>query len=141
LVVERAIDRLLAALGTKPTHRQAAITLARVYRYINHMEDGIAVLSKAIDARDRDKSPENPDTAALLYNRACYHALLADERKSVSLKDLAISDLERSTKIDNTNRKEAKGDVDFKSLHNDPRFERLTVAANGPGNGMSDSAH
>lgn len=73
--------------------------------------------SKASDLCDVLLS-ENPDDAAVLYNKACSKALLKEDTESLELLKKAIS-------LDVTWKDAIKTDPDFDSLRNNPKFKEL----------------
>lgn len=102
-----------------PTERRTAILLGRLYRQEEQLSKAIEVLSEVVAARQKEGSGSDVDTADILYNRACYLALMAATRPEPEKSELmqkAEADLKRSIEISPTNRSEAAVDPDMKLL-------------------------
>jgi hypothetical protein len=114
-----------------PDSRRLAILLGRLYKHFRNYEAGIRVLSDAMVERDRKHMLRDIDYAALLYNRACYQALNAEqmERSNASrartLRYQAWKDLNLSIALDPDNHKEAIADPDLQTLWREYRKEEL----------------
>lgn len=117
-----AIGRLKPAHDKQPTNRTVAIILGRLYRWSNDYQKAIDVLTASIDARNKAGILPDTDTAALYFNRACYHALLAKRDDGQDHVRQAIADLRISVNLDPANAQELD-DPDLVLLKGDERFQ------------------
>lgn len=118
-----AIRRVSAALDKQPTNRTVGIILGRLYRWSNNYQQAIDALGRVLQARDAARIPPDKDTGALLYNRACYHALMVQREDGQDHWSQAFADLRGAVLLDPTNVAAAKIDGDFALIMADPRFE------------------
>jgi tetratricopeptide (TPR) repeat protein len=105
------------ALSLDPDNELAVIGLAKVFRWTGRIEQAILLLTEFIN-RKRDAS-------RAIYNRACYKALLNQNRE-------AISDLKRAIQLDPFYHQYAQKDPDFESIRSDPEFPGFTSAPEAP---------
>lgn len=150
IAVRNAVDRLEGALDEEPSNRRCGIVLARIRRRedqvgrpatknkdekkkqeIAGMRKAIEVLNRVIDKRlelglTKDEQ-ESADTAAVLYNRSCYRAMIYDRQTpgSESEKTNCLTDLERAARLDLTIPGDAHKDEDFNSVRDDSRFTQI----------------
>jgi len=124
--IEEALSRLQTLLRNDfPTNRSAGIIVGRLLRNHNRFPDAIDQLTAVLDERQRQGLSENADTAALLYNRACYRNILAETKASQeqeNLKKLAEDDLLRDGKLVPEDLLAAEKDSDLRSLINRPKL-------------------
>ena len=107
-----------------PESRRIGIALGRLYRQCNELPKAITVLTRTLESR---KEPKNKDDADLLYNRACYRSLLAENipDQAARLRETAWKDLEQSVALSPENLEEATADKDFAPLRQHFNFEKL----------------
>lgn len=122
--------RKLEAVRVKvPADRKIGIVLGRLYVRREEYDQAICVLSEVLAAKKAAGTGSDADAAALLYNRACYLAVLAgktaDPTKQTALKEKAYVDLESSVKFSPDNKKEAAVDDDFSALKSEDKFKTL----------------
>jgi hypothetical protein len=105
-----------------PTNRHIAILYGRLYIRLGDFNGAILVLDQALAKRDQanlDKDKDE-DTAALLYNKACYINLKAnlenDPSEKENLRILAWQAIQKSLLLRPKNLKEAINDSDFTGL-------------------------
>ncbi len=106
------------------TKREVIILLARIYRRLKRLNDGIAELRAGLSNRRRENLPEDWSDAALQYNLACYLNVAANEAEKNQEAPQKIKDLRneawnlilRSILLDESNLEEAMEDDDLKSL-------------------------
>lgn len=121
--ITKAIADVKQAFDRNPTVRNVGLILGRLYRWSNDLRRAIDVLTQVINARRAAGIADNEDTAAILYNRACYHALISDRANGEDHKAQAFADLRQSVLLDPKNEAEAKQDADFNKIKRDPRFK------------------
>ena len=140
-----ALARLEAARRSFPTLRSAGIISARLLRNLEKYQEAIDRLTDVLNARFNAKMPLDYDGAALLYNRACYRNLLADEPNTTPdergrLKTLAEEDLLQGGRIVPDDLLSAKADPDLKTLLDRPRIKAaIEVAEKIPNNKSTDT--
>lgn len=111
-----------------PDDRTIGIMTARLYKGLKDLSRAIEVLTQVLNKRIK-ANLNNNDTAALLYNRACYYCLSAaklddTDPQKIELKEKAYTDLEKSLSIDDC-RAYAATDDDLKLIWEEPRFKKL----------------
>lgn len=128
--VEDAIKVLEEARSAHRSHRPAAMILGRLYRARNDeaaddLLKGIEVLTDALAAKSAEGTGEDKDAADILYNRACYYALLFAKDGNQANKNSCLSDLEKSVKLLPKNAQHAKEDSDFDPVKESEKFKSL----------------
>ena len=113
-----------------PSDRQLGILMGRVLLRLSSetkpedYDPAISVLTQFISERRRQQLVKNPDTAALLFNRACYKnrkaEKVSDQSGQESLKKSAWEDLKLACdpSADPENKEEAQNEPDLASLPN-----------------------
>jgi hypothetical protein len=122
----RDAEKSLQAWRRKmPSSRRLGILLGRLYKRLHDYDAAIRVLTEVLRERDNKQMPQDPDYAALLYNRACYQTLKAEELQKLdpsetrSLRSQAWKGLNISIALEPENKDEAKDDPDLQTLWND----------------------
>ena len=95
-----------------PYDRTVTIIVGRIYKALGNLSAGIESLSDFLRLHPNETSS---DVADVLYNRACYKALLGDS-------DGAFEDLNRSLSLSPENRESALQDPDFNPIKTDHRW-------------------
>lgn len=116
---EKAVQYLERARKRVPGSREVGILLGRVLRRQKQLDRAIQVLTEVIGARAAAGQGSDPDTAALLYNRACYHNLAARSAigaEQEQLRKRARDDLRRALELSPEERAGAAKDDDLKEL-------------------------
>lgn len=125
-----AIKDLYPLLEINPTDRTLNLIAGRLLRRNKEYSTAIQLLTTYLDKKIKLKELDN-DYADLIYNRACYRVLLANdvEKSSGSEKliQLALADLKESSKISPENAIDATKDSDFSSIYNNAEFIKLTT--------------
>jgi hypothetical protein len=106
-----ALKILNAALEKNPNYINNYIEKGRALKRLGKVEEALAVLREALKI-----SPEYPK---VLYNMACYKAVLKRDKAEV------LADLEKAIEGDPSLRDYAKTDSDFNDLATDPDFRKL----------------
>ena len=120
------ILELRAFLKVKPTHRYLTILAARLCRRDENYEDAVDILSEFVKVKEK-LGQHDKDFADVLYNRACYHALIAstanyDNKDAI---EACLKDLASSVAISKENAADAKSDEDFKFVEGLPEFQQI----------------
>lgn len=124
-----AIEKLEMARVAFPTLRSVAIYLGRLYKGLKDYRGGMEVLTEFLDARRKTGIQKNGDDAALLYNRACYTALAAENAADRDeLYRQALDDLSQSLQLAPENAAVAAVDPDFDRLRKDRPAEMRQLA-------------
>ncbi|MGQ0512575.1 MAG: TPR end-of-group domain-containing protein [Betaproteobacteria bacterium] len=127
----RAIQRLLGIRDNYPTDRYVSLYLGRLYRANQDFEGAISAASFFIQAKEK-VGKLDIDYGDLIYNRACYKALLTtklDGEPKSMVTNGALDDLEKSIGISRDNADAAKADSDFAALRQNARYRQLTGQA------------
>ncbi len=132
--IQGALERVRASLNDYPTDRTAGIIAARLLRNLRRLPEAIVQLTTVLDTRNKSGIQENSDTAALLFNRACYRNILADTLgevpdQQVALKTLAEQDLLNCGKLVPDDLIAALTDDDLTSLRSRPKIQAAIATA------------
>lgn len=119
-----AIKKIEAIIEDYSTDRALNIFLGRLFRALGNLDSAIAALSRALETRENKAGlKKNHDDGALLYNRACYYNLQAEEldtagnpKAAEKKRVLAWDDLKEAVLLDSDNKSEAEKDPDLVSL-------------------------
>jgi hypothetical protein len=98
--------------------------LANVLSDQGHYEEAERLNQDVLSARRRIFGPDHPVTASSMYNLGCLAALRGRRDEAISLLSQAV-DHGLSPDIDLG----MDTDSDLKSLHSDPRFQKIVAAA------------
>ena len=107
---EQFIDRAKRALELHPEDARALCLGALVYRKLGDKKTGLAWLQRAHDA--------SPESANVMYNSACFHAVSGNL-------EMALDCLERAAELGARNKRMWKSDKDFDNIKDHPRFRAL----------------
>ncbi len=122
------IEELTARLQNVPTHRSYVLWLGRLYRARKDYQSAINVLDDFL-RRKEQKNERDKDYADVLYNKACYYAVLwedtTDETKKGQYKKIALDSLSTSIVISPENKIDAISDPDFKKLKELEEFKQM----------------
>jgi hypothetical protein len=108
---EEALKLLDAAMEKNPNYVNNYIEKGRALKRLGRIREALTVLQEALKIE-----PENPK---VLYNMACYKALL------MFPVDEVLADLEKAFQGDPSLRERAKTDSDLKDLAANPGFQKL----------------
>lgn len=120
------LSEIKSFLNEKPTHRYLTILAGRIHRKDGNYEGGIQVLTHYLEIKDK-LNEQDRDYADVLYNRACYRALLASEatyNNEMERKE-CLKDLRRSVELSSENASDAASDSDFDGIKELPEFIKI----------------
>jgi len=106
---------VVLAVGGKPGEAYRVSPWEFSFRAVVAHRAGRIDDARAIVAEAREVYPDN---GGVLYNAACFEALLGEH-------EAALEDLAHAVELDADFRKYAAEDDDFTSIRNDPRFQAL----------------
>lgn len=118
-------DKKLSIVGLTPLvekeqrNRHLVIILGRLHRALEDYPTAISVLDKFLNLKEREEEYDK-DYADVLYNKACYQALLYNEAEEVAEKEeykrTALETLARSIELSPENKGDAENDPDLTPL-------------------------
>lgn len=121
-----AVGMLEGFLKRHPKDRSITILAGRLHRMNKDYRSAIEVLDKFLRKKG---SEHDKDYSDVLYNRACYKVLLANENTN-SFKERLIEegleDLSKSIEISAENARDALEDDDFSSVKDQDKFREIT---------------
>ena len=118
------INKLEGMFGKDPLDFRVANVLGRLLKKIGDLEKSIIISTTFLEKNESLDMEKGKDYFNILYNRACYLSLLYSKNKANEMKDRAIADLQKLliTKKEKSN---LRHDVDFESIRDDQRFQKL----------------
>jgi len=127
-LVRQTLETERRTLG--PAHSDTLVTLdslGGLLKNEKHYAESEKIYREALEGRRRALGIGHPDTAATAYNLAC--ALALDGKRDEAFANLKLA-LEHALSADT--RQNLEKDEDLDSLHGDPRFDALVLAARQP---------
>ena len=128
--IQEAIADLTRVLADDAADAGAAVILGRLYRWKKHdLKKAIEILSRTADTM-RQQNILTMGFGSVVYNRACYHVLLAERmtpaERTASLESEKVKeDLENAFTYTRSLAKDARTDPDLASLRSETWFQEL----------------
>lgn len=118
------IEETSSYLDHRPTDRMQTIMLARLYRAVGRIEEAVTLFNRFLESKDK-LGEKDKDYSDILYNRACYKALLANQTDDDNQRRSAIEDLKISIQLSPENLLDARVDSDLDCLRGDLGLKEL----------------